>query len=121
MKRRNKDLKWYAFYQEFNGDKLTFTNVLGKDFAEEILKYVKSKNKYFHIGDYAGLRERVRLMLMHQYWSRTEYEVVVSNWHSHDMEQKIDIWFQLEPNLDRICEYIIRELQLDIEVPKWKN
>ena len=32
--------------------------------------------------------------------------------------EKIDVWYQLEPNLDRICEYVIRELKLDFEVPK---
>lgn len=116
-KKRNTDLKWYAFYQDFNSDKLTFTNVLGKDFAEEILKRVKSKSKssYIKIDSYDTLKEAVKRHLIHRYWCKSEYEVIVSNWGGKDFEQKIDIWFQLEPNLNRICEYILKELRLEFK------
>lgn len=113
--KRNKDLKWYAFYQDFNSDKLTFTNVLGRDFAEELLKRFKSKREYYRIDSYETLKDAVISYLRWRYSSKSEYEVIVSNWGGRDFEQKIDIWFQLEPNIDRICEYIISELKLEFK------
>ena len=113
-KRRNKDLEWYAFYQDFNGDELVYINVLGPRLVEDILKGLRSKSEYLRIDDYDSLKRRVKTYLMSRYWCKSEYEVVVSNWTGHDMEQKIDVWYQLEPNLDRICEYIIRELRLNL-------
>lgn len=114
-KRRNKDLEWFAFYQDFNSDKLIFTNVFRSNFVEDILKRVKSKSQFRKIDSYDSLKEAIRTEFVHDYWSKSEYEVIVSNWSGKDFEQKIDIWYQLEPNLDRITEYVIRELQLDFD------
>ena len=114
-KRRNKDLEWFAFYQDFNSDKLVFTNVFRSDFVEDILKRVKSKSQFRKIDSYDSLKEAIRAEFVHDYWCKSEYEVIVSNWSGKDFEQKIDIWYQLEPNLDRITEYVIRELQLDFD------
>ena len=111
--KRNKDLKWYAFYQDFNSDKLVYINVLSKDLIEDILKRIKSKNR--KIDSYESLKEAIKSYLMWRYWCKSEYEVIVSNWCGKDMKQKIDIWYQLEPNLDRITEYINRELKLDFD------
>ena len=36
----------------------------------------------------------------------------IDNYESLKEAVKIDIWYQLEPNLDRIVEYIIRELDI---------
>lgn len=112
---RKVDLKWYAVMHDFNKNELTYTNVLGERFSEEILKRIKSKKDYFRIYDYESLKEQVRQYLMYHYWSKSEYEVLVTGLHSKMDENdihKIDIWYQLEPNLDRICEYIINEMQL---------
>jgi hypothetical protein len=112
-KRKNKNLEWYAFYQDFNNTELVFTNVLDIEVVEDILKRVKSKSDFRKIDSYDTLKEALRSYLMWRYWCKSEYEVIVSNWTGKDFEKKIDIWYQLEPNLDRITEYVIRELQLD--------
>ena len=94
-----------------NSNKLVYTNVISQDLVEDILKRVKNKTR--HIGCYDELKEAIKSYLMWRYWCKSEYEVIVSNWCGKDMKQKIDIWYQLEPNLDRITEYINRELKLD--------
>ena len=112
---RNKNLIWYAFMQEPNSSNLYYINVLGTDFAEDILKRLKSKNKNIHISSYTDLKEVVKAELMSKYWSRCEYEILVTNWIGKEMEQKIDVWFQLEPNLDRIVDYIMQQLRIEFE------
>ena len=50
---------------------------------------------------------------MWYYWSKSEWEILVSDLHLHTPKhkiEKIDIYYQLEPNLDRITEYMINNL-----------
>lgn len=112
--RKNKNLRWYAFREEFNTNRLEYINVLGEEFAKEVLRRVK-KDK---IQDMYDFKDLVESMLMYRYWAKAEHEVVVRSLHhrpDRDNEFKIDVWYQLEPNLDRICEYIMKELQLEFE------
>lgn len=104
-----KELEWYAFdSKSAMGSKdlagLEYINIMSNDLIERVKKCIKKNFKYEEI------REAVRSELIHRYWGRSEYEVVVSNWVGYDFETKIDVWYQLEPNLDRITEYLIREL-----------
>lgn len=96
-----KNLEWYAFIQDFNGNKLRYINVID----DELIESVKKCNTYEEV------KKEIRLELMHHYWSRSEYEVVVTNWCGKEMEQKIDVWYQIEPNLDRLTEYMIRNIK----------
>ena len=44
------------------------------------------------------------------YMSRAEYEILVSGLFDKDDAEKIDVWYQLEMNIDAIVEYIIGNL-----------
>lgn len=99
-----KRLEWYAFYQDSNANKLKYANVLYDKLIESVKKLIR-KN-----ADYDEIKKTIDIGLMSRYWSRCEYEVVVSNWAGKDFEQKIDVYYQLQPNIDRITEYVIREL-----------
>lgn len=116
-KRRNKNLEWYAFEYDWNNKQLVRTNVLGERFVEDILKRIKRDK----ITTYEALKEGIERELMYYYWSKAEHEVMVTDLFPRNYEEfeeqavKIDIWYQLEPNLDRICEYVIRELLIEVE------
>lgn len=103
-----KKIEWYAFDQacsDGTGEgKLEYINVIRDRHLESVKKLIK-KN-----ATYEEIKADLRSWFIHDYWSKTEYEVIVSQWTGPKFEQKIDIWYQLEPNLDRITEYIIREL-----------
>ena len=51
---------------------------------------------------------------MYDYWSKTESEFYISDLHGDDYE-KIDIWRQIEPNLDLIVEYVNSKMELGLE------
>lgn len=99
-----KKIEWYAFYQEFNSDRLKYVNVIRQSLIDRVKKLIK-KN-----ADYEEIKKEIDISLMHDYWSKSEYEVIVSNWGGKEFEQKIDIYYQLQPNIDRITEYLIREI-----------
>ena len=111
-KRKNNKLEWYAFREDFNKNELERVNVLGIDFAKELLKRIKQDK----ISSYNELKELIKRMLMYRYWSKAEHEVLVTSLHhrpDRDNVFKIDVWYQLEKNLDRITEYVMKELQID--------
>ena len=111
---KTKNLEWYAFMYDWNKQELVRTNALGTRFVEDIQTRIKRDN----INSYEGLKEGIKRELMYYYWCRAEYEVMVTDLFPRDFEEfekkavKIDIWYQLEPNLDRITEYVNKELGL---------
>lgn len=46
---------------------------------------------------------------MYQWWSRSEYEVVLQSWPIGKNEKKIDVHWQVMMNIDRITEIIMEE------------
>lgn len=103
MKKVN--LEWYAFRKDFNSRKLKKVNVLNSYRIDEILKRIKKEKA----KTYEEIKEIIKRELMYYYWSKSEHEVLISGLFDNNLEnaEKIDIWYQLEPNLDRIVEYFI--------------
>lgn len=100
-------LEWYALREDFNKRKIENYNVLSG--WEEKIKKAR-KNKQFK--DYASLKEWLRKEFMYSYWSKCEAEIAVGGLFIKSIEEleKIDIYSQLQPNLDRITEYVIKEM-----------
>lgn len=100
-------LEWYALREDFNKRKIENYNVLSG--WEEKIKKAR-KNKKFK--DYASLKEWLRKEFMYYYWSKAEHEICVGGIFIKSIEEleKIDIYSQLQPNLDRITEYVIKEM-----------
>ena len=104
-----KQLEWYALRYDFNSNELVNINVLGKAFIDDINKRIKQDK----ISSYMEFKKAVISYLRWRYWGKSEYEMFVSDlWDKK--QEKIDIYRQLEPNIDRICEYVIKELKLKI-------
>lgn len=116
MKINGIKLEWYAFKYDTNKQKLVFTNVLSgmeKDIAKKIKKGIK--DNYRPVYNYNTFRDYISSELRYKYWCRTEYEVNISDLFAtlHSDVEKHDIWWQLEPNIDRICEYIMYTMQIE--------
>ena len=115
MKIKNVKLEWYAFKYDSNQKKLVFTNVLA-NMEEEIAKKIKKgkKDNWKPVHNYNTFKEWIKGKLMYYYWSKSEVECLIGDWCSNPEPtlEKHDIWWQLEPNLDRICEYIITEMRI---------
>ena len=118
MKIKNVKLQWYAFRYDSNKNKIVFINVLS-GMEEEIVKKIKkgAKDKWQPVTDYNSFKEWLRRKLMYYYWCKSEHECLIGDWCSDPEEtlEKHDIWWQLEPNLDRIVEYIINEFKIDFK------
>ena len=59
---------------------------------------------------YDGIKEFVDSELMYQFWSRCEYEIIVSDWPPSGVKKKIDVYWQCKMNLDLITRLLIEDL-----------
>lgn len=100
-------LEWKVLNYDFNKDKIIEYNVFNKEFENDIKEAVKDKR----ILKYEELKAYIKKNFQYQYWSKAEYEILVSGLFSDNIE-KIDIYRQLEMNLDTITEYVNTKLKL---------
>lgn len=99
-------LKWYVLRDDFNAREVKHYNALGgwEDDIRKARKKFKTKE---------DLKAWLRREFMYYYWSKAECEIQVAGLFAKEEKEfkKIDIWYQLEPNLDIIADYIIHELK----------
>lgn len=101
------NLVWNAFRYSMNSHSLEIFNIIQGDLIEDIEKaYKKKELKNVH-----DLIKIVNSWAMYHYWSKVEHEVVVSDMFSKD-EFKIDVYWQISMNMNRLCEYIATEMRL---------
>ena len=48
---------------------------------------------------------------MYQWWSRCEYEIIISDWPPSGKEEKWDVYKQIEMNLDLITRVLEKEIK----------
>lgn len=114
MKIKNANLEWNVLMADSNTKKIKNYNVLGYELVEELHKEIVKKKT---ITNYEQLKEKIRKWCMYYYWSKCECEISVGNLFAKYPEEyeKIDAFRQIEMNLDRIVEYIMRELKIEFK------
>ena len=120
MKNKTAKIEWYALYYNINSRKLESINIISRKLIEDVYKQIKSGK----ITNKSNLREYLRKEFMYRYWSRSEYEILVTDWPPVTKEidkeswvsekslTKIDIYDQIKDNLDNITDLFI--LKMDI-------
>ena len=113
MRIKNKKLVWNVLLHDFNSDKIITYNVFGDEFKENLYKEYRKKK----INNKLELKEYIKSKMMYRYWSRCEYEIAVGGIHSKHPEnfEKIDVYYQLEMNLDHIVDYINDYLEMNLD------
>lgn len=113
---KNIKLEWYIL--QYNKDKMSMENIFTDNFSEEIAKKIRkgAKDNWRPVTDYNSFKNWIEGELMYYYWSKCEVEFQAGGLFSKEENfQKIDGWFQLEPNLDNICQMIISKMDLKFE------
>lgn len=97
------DLVWNVIISSRNSGKFLQWNVFNNTiFSEQVTKALK---KYKSIEEFAG---RVKSWAMYCFWSKCEYEIILSHWPPNERfeELKIDVFDQLMLNFNTFVEYI---------------
>ena len=103
-KERFMTLEWKAFIYDFNKKSIKSFNIFRTDLFEDIKK---AKCRSF-----AELKKVIDKWAQYHYWSRTEYEIAIGGLFSKYPEEfeKVDVYRQIKMNLDRITEYVGKNL-----------
>ena len=75
-------------------------NIFNNSFIEDVYKALENYISY------DLFKEEIKKSLMYHFWCKAEYEVMISDL-SEKASEKIDVYYQLLPNLDKLCDYII--------------
>lgn len=95
--------EWCAFYESFNDKKIKYFNIFDN---AGLLKYTIKAAKKFK-DDREAFEKEVEGLLSYYYWSKCEWEVIVTSWPPREgVEQKIDVYDQVMINHDRFFDYL---------------
>ena len=77
-----------------------FRNTLFREAIEEIFRTPEQSRE--------DIEEQVKRKAQWQFWSRCEYEIILSEWppSPKDNNYKLDVFEQLEANWERFIDYI---------------
>ena len=99
-------LEWYVLKDDFGSREVRHYNALcnWEDDIKQARKKCKTREQF---------KEWLRKELMYHYWSKAECEIQVAGLFAKtdDEFKKIDIWDQIQPNLDIMVDYIIYEMK----------
>lgn len=113
MKIKNVKLEWYILQHDFNDDKMIMYNIFHDNSPEIIAKKIRkgAKDNWIPVTNYNSFKDYIKQELMYNYWSKCEREFLACGLFK-SKTYKIDGWFQLEPNLDNIVNYIIEKMKI---------
>lgn len=109
-------LKWCVLNYDWNKKKVVNQNVFYEGTYDELKK--ARKNKKF--SNRQELKEFLRRDFQYHYWSKVECEIMVGDVGIRNIDdlEKIDIYRQLEMNLDQITDYVIKEMNFRFKEDK---
>ena len=103
-------LKWYAYYESWNDREIKPFNIFDHGGVMEDLRKAAKK---VHIREdipeeKKAFLEHLRRSIMYYYWSKCEWEIVLTPWIATDKVQdiKIDVYDQIMLNWDIFSEYV---------------
>ena len=100
----NIELKWNVIIGDFNHKDIETYNIFDHDYFKEYCDKAWKKYKY----DFDAFSKEVKRNLMYYFWSKCEWEVIVSHWPPSERfnDKKIDVYEQVMMNWDVFIVYL---------------
>ena len=95
--------EWNVIYHSWNKNEITTFNIFDhssfNDEVVKLLKKCKTREQFY---------EELRHPLMYYFWSKSEWEILISPWiGDRDKETiKVDVYWQIRNNYDRFVDYV---------------
>ena len=99
-----RDMHWKVYREDLNAREIIEFDVFDHaSFAEDVKKAYKK-----HRTDFDAFAKEVRGSLMYCFWSKCEYEVLVSSWIAPERVKlrKVDVYEQVMLNWDVFIKYV---------------
>lgn len=96
-------LEWKVLVSDFNEKDINEYNVFDHmRFYEDC-----RKNARKNIHNYDEFCRQLRIDLAYYYWSKFEWEIIISSWPSYgESETKVDVFDQVMLNWQVFCDYV---------------
>lgn len=100
-------LEWNVYIGNFNSGRIELHNVF--EHGSLLIELGKDARKYKDNKE--AFIDRLKTEMMYYYWSKCEWEVVVSHWPPSKFsdrfrDKKIDVFDQVNANWDKFAEYV---------------
>lgn len=99
---------YYVINWDVNRDNIEYYNVM--PYLMDCYKETKKTKRKKTPETFDEIKQFILDEAMYQYWSRCEYEVIVTGWSKHKNEVKIDVFQQIKNNIDVITKHFINQL-----------
>ena len=109
-------IQWNVYIEDFNNKRIKIHNILNHG---GFLKDIQNAIKKFK-NDKEAFEKEVKSSLMYYYWSKCEWEIILSSWPERKdfKEEKIDVYDQVMLNGDIFINYLW-DNQKEILKIKW--
>lgn len=101
MKNYN-ELEWYVLIYNFNSDAIENYNIFNNMNVSSMLN--KALKKYDNFMDF---KEELCGIFKCAFMNKAEYEIVITGLGERDKHYKVDVYRQIQPNLELVARYII--------------
>lgn len=102
-----KQIPFYVFVDDVNANRFVKYDVM-----PYFMNAYNERKKSARPKTYDEFLEFVEGMSLYQFWGRCEYEVVLTPWCSRTPDIKIDVHWQLEPNIELVTRILMHNLGL---------
>lgn len=102
----DKHIPFYVIKYNTNSDKFYKYDVI----PYLINRYENTKKKD-KPTDFEGFKKFVESWSMYQWWSRCEYEIILSDWPNQKVHKKVDIYWQIMNNIDVVIEVLMKNIK----------
>ena len=103
-KQSEKKKSFYVLNWDFNTDDLEEYDIL--PYFRECYKKLNKNKRPKTVNEW---KDFVKNKGMYQFWSRCQYEIIVTGWPQQKNEVKVDVWRQIEMNIDVIVDILMEE------------
>ena len=95
-------LSWKVFVEDYNHGKIVEYDIMGEYLSDEIKGIIKK------VESYEEFKERLNSILMYHFWSKCEWEVIITGWPPSERveERKVDVYEQIKLNFEVFAKYI---------------
>ena len=98
------DMEWYVYVEDINGRRITTYNIFQHGrFMDDVQKIYKRYKNDFDIFSC-----EIQKSLHYYFWSKAEWEIILSDWPESSMfqKEKIDVYDQVMLNWDIFIRYV---------------
>lgn len=95
-----------VIWQDFNAQKFESYDIM--PYLIRTYNNLKEKDKPTTFDEYKSF---IKKESIYMWWSRCEYEIIISDWPPSGKEEKWDVYKQIEMNLDLIDSVLEKEIR----------